>query len=126
MPNSETSVQPLIAVIITFFQREAGLLSRALRSVSDQVDVKVSTIIVVDDGSPAPERTEIATFSESERLHITLIKQPNAGVSAARNRGLDALLEAIELIAFLDSDDRWVHQPIWFERTNYAQNLQHI
>ena len=111
MTDSETSAVPIpIAVIIPYFQREAGLLSRALRSVFDQVDVKVSTIIVVDDGSPAPARTEIATFSESERSHITLIEQPNAGVSAARNRGLDALPEAIELIAFLDSDDRWVPQ----------------
>jgi succinoglycan biosynthesis protein ExoW len=110
MTDSEASVQPSIAVIIPYFQREAGLLSRALRSVFDQVDVKVSTIIVVDDGSPAPAQSEIAAFSDSERSRVILIEQPNAGVSSARNRGLDALPDSIELIAFLDSDDRWVPQ----------------
>ena len=41
-----------IAVVIPFFPREPGLLSRAVRSVLEQRDVGDPLIFVVDDSSP--------------------------------------------------------------------------
>ena len=38
---------------------------------------------------------------------LTLIRQANQGVAAARNTALDALGEEVTAIAFLDSDDYW-------------------
>lgn len=59
-------------------------------------------LIFVDDGSTDTSATQIAAFNDPR---IRLIRQANAGVSAARNRALQAA--SSELIAFLDADDTW-------------------
>lgn len=102
-PNTNTSH---VAAIIPFYQRSPGLLLRAVRSALGQT-VGAPSIIVVDDGSPIPASEELSRLNASERMHITLLGQPNAGPGAARNRALSALPNQIEHVAFLDSDDRW-------------------
>ncbi len=96
-----------IAVIIPYYQRRIGLLAEALTSVFAQTAPNVVSIIVIDDGSPHPALAELADFSTVERSRIMLIEQKNAGVSAARNKGIDSLSPDIDLVAFLDPDDRW-------------------
>lgn len=94
-----------ISVIIPYFQREPGILRRALESVVMQrlpADYEVE-VIVVDDGSPVSAQAE--TFSPP--FHLNIIPQANAGVAAARNTGLKAVERATKYIAFLDSDDSW-------------------
>jgi succinoglycan biosynthesis protein ExoW len=63
--------------------------------------------IVVDDGSPHPAADELGEHLGS-RGRVELVRQDNAGPGAARNRGLEsaAAWEA-DLVAFIDSDDRW-------------------
>src|SRR5690606_14922552 len=56
-------------------------------------------IIVVDDGSSSP-------LHLPRHPIVRVVRQPNAGVSAARNRGINESTE--ELIAFLDHDDVWL------------------
>lgn len=56
--------------------------------------------VVVDDGS-AEDLSWVAELDE----RITLHRQPNAGVSVARNEGVR--LTSGSLVAFLDQDDRW-------------------
>lgn len=63
--------------------------------------------VVVDDGSDEDLGWVAALDSR-----IVLVRQANAGVSAARNRGV-ADTES-ELIAFLDQDDVWL--PTYLER----------
>lgn len=62
-------------------------------------------LIVVDDGSTddGPARVEALA-----RMHpaLRLLRQPNAGVSAARNRGV--LASMAEYVAFLDADDLYL------------------
>jgi glycosyltransferase involved in cell wall biosynthesis len=60
-------------------------------------------IIVVDDGSSdeGPLLVEQAAIK-----NLTLIRQSNQGVSAARNTGIAAA--KCEYIAFLDADDEWL------------------
>ena len=96
-----------IGVVIPYFQRKPGLLAGAVRSVLGQEDARATSIVIVDDGSPLPARTELATLPEAARDRVHLIEQTNAGVSAARNRALDAMPDDTEFIAFLDSDDSW-------------------
>ena len=58
------------------------------------------TMVVVDDGSTDGTSGVVRSFSDSR---LGLIGQPNAGVSAARNRGIGAL--ACDATLFLDGDD---------------------
>jgi glycosyltransferase involved in cell wall biosynthesis len=60
-----------------------------------------SEVIVVDDGST----NNTGEVVKREFPEVLLIRQPNRGVSAARNRGISEARG--EWIAFLDSDDEW-------------------
>lgn len=95
-----SAVRELISVIVPLYNKRSTI-ERALRSVSDQVDV-TTEVIVVDDGSTDGS----GEFVESlDRANINLIRQPNAGPGAARNRG--AAAASGSLLAFLDADDEW-------------------
>lgn len=59
-------------------------------------------IIVVDDGS----QDDLEEALSSVRANIRLIHQENAGVAAARNRGIRE--STGEYICFLDADDIWL------------------
>lgn len=99
-----------LAVIIPFFQHEAGILARALRSVRQQriPEGWLIDVIVVDDGSPCSVDAETRNFTFDGPLRLRMIRQENGGVAAARNRALDEVdKEDTALIAFLDSDDIW-------------------
>lgn len=61
-------------------------------------------IIVVDDGSQDETPVVLAELA-SRHPEIRVVRQDNAGVSAARNAGLAALLPQTTLVSFLDSDD---------------------
>lgn len=101
--------QAAVAVLIPFYQRQPGILKRALESVVAQSlppGVTV-TCIIVDDGSPVPAEGELPVLRGTPRFKFSVIKQVNGGVSAARNAGLDALPENTAFVACLDSDDHW-------------------
>lgn len=93
---------PLVSTIIPTFNR-AETIMRAVESVLIQ-DYQPHELIVVDDGSE--DETESLLKPLADKGALLLIKQDNRGVSAARNRGLEAARG--ELIAFLDSDDQWL------------------
>jgi glycosyltransferase involved in cell wall biosynthesis len=58
-------------------------------------------LVVIDDGSSDGTGATVSTFADTR---ICLVRQPNAGVSAARNRGRLAL-PAADACLFLDADD---------------------
>lgn len=97
-----------IAVIIPYYQRDSGILTRSLLSIQDQTRFSsIVKIIIVDDGSPAPAADELRSFDQSFLEKVQLIKKENGGVSKARNTALDATPPEATIIAFLDSDDCW-------------------
>jgi CDP-glycerol glycerophosphotransferase len=59
-------------------------------------------IIVVDDGSP-DRSYEIAAGIARTTNRIKIVRQPNGGLSAARNAGIRAATGAY--LTFVDSDD---------------------
>jgi succinoglycan biosynthesis protein ExoW len=97
-----------VAVIIPFYQKQQGILSKAIRSALKQVFVGQSTIIVIDDSSPVPAKVELADIMRDHPGRVVIIEQANAGPAAARNKGLDHVPPGTEYVAFLDSDDEWV------------------
>ncbi|MGF1477022.1 MAG: glycosyltransferase [Geminicoccaceae bacterium] len=67
-------------------------------------------MIVVDDGSPEPVEPVVA--KANGRLHVTCLRQENAGPAKARNRGAAAAQG--QYLAFTDDDCR--PEPTWLER----------
>jgi succinoglycan biosynthesis protein ExoW len=94
------------SVIIPYYQREPGVLQRALASVFSQSHQDFD-VIVVDDSSPLPVEAEVGILPPAERARIAVIKQANAGPGGARNTGLDHVPADSACVAFLDSDDEW-------------------
>ncbi|MDB4353650.1 glycosyltransferase family 2 protein, partial [bacterium] len=71
-----------------------------IQSVSNQTH-PVDEILVIDDGST----DDSATVARSASPKVRVIRQDNAGESAARNRGIDE--SSGDLLAFIDADDIW-------------------
>ena len=94
---------PLISIIIPAYN-VSPWLSATLHSVQDQTFTNWECIIV-DDGS-----TDNPATCVPDDPRFRLIRQANAGVSTARNRGLDEAQGT--LIAFLDGDDIWHPQAL--------------
>lgn len=94
--------RPAVSVIVPTFNR-AGLLPRAIGSVLGQ-SFEDFEVLIVDDGS-TDETAEVVARYEDPRVRY-LAQPRNAGVSAARNRGLREARG--DLVAFLDSDDEWL------------------
>lgn len=90
---------PLVSVIIPVFNG-THFLPDAIRNVVSQ-DIGKLEIIVVDDGSTEDVGAALGALP----VDVRLLRQSNAGPSAARNRGLAAA--AGDYVAFLDVDDLW-------------------
>jgi len=89
-----------VSVIIPFYNSE-NYLGRCIDSAVRQTYEDIE-IILINDGS-VDGSAEIARSYADNDSRIRLISQENSGVSAARNKGLDA--SAGDLITFIDSDD---------------------
>lgn len=89
-----------VSVVIPTFNR-ARFLGAAVQSIRDQSHA-CTEIVIVDDGSTDDTAQVVAGLGEG----ILYVKQANAGPAAARNRGIQEATG--DLVAFLDTDDRWL------------------
>lgn len=90
----------LVSVIVPVYN-VAPYLREALDSVVNQT-YKDLEIIIVEDGSTDGSADICEEYADSD-ARIKLIKQPNKGLSGARNTGLE--IATGDLVAFVDSDD---------------------
>jgi glycosyltransferase involved in cell wall biosynthesis len=89
-----------VSVVIPTYNR-ARFLPAAVASVRAQ-SYPCDEIVIVDDGSSDNTSEVVAALGPGVRL----IRQANSGPAAARNRGIDEARG--DLVAFLDTDDRWL------------------
>jgi glycosyltransferase involved in cell wall biosynthesis len=92
----------VVSVIIPAYNA-AETISATIQSAQRQTYHPLE-IIVVDDGSKDATAEIVSEFQRQDD-RVSLIRQENSGVAAARNRGLSAAHGS--LIAPLDADDLW-------------------
>ena len=92
-------LRPLVSIVIPAYNG-AATIRRAVESALAQT-YQPTEIIVVDDGSTDDTAAALSQLGANVRC----VRQPNAGPSAARNRGVRE--SRGEIIAFLDADDVW-------------------
>lgn len=92
--------QPLVSIIVPVFNTSA-YLKRCLDSLIGQTLYDIE-IICIDDGSTDNSIDILNTYAQKDR-RIKIIRQQNAGQSAARNAGIKAA--SGRYIGFVDSDD---------------------
>ncbi len=93
-----------ISVVVPAYN-SSRFIEAALDSVVAQT-LAPREIIIIDDGSTDDTFERIQHWQAKTKLNITLLKQANQGVSAARNHGIRNATG--NWIALLDADDIWL------------------
>ncbi len=94
------TITPRLSVVIPLYNKRESI-ARTLQSVLAQ-ELPVHEVVVVDDGSTDGSGEVVEQLGSPL---VRLIRQANAGVSVARNRGVEEATG--DFIALLDADDRW-------------------
>ncbi|MFD6590390.1 CDP-glycerol glycerophosphotransferase family protein [Streptomyces anulatus] len=97
---------PLLSVVVPVHNVEA-YLEDCLRSVAEQT-LEAIEVVMVDDGSTDGSARIAAEFAARDG-RFRLVRQQNAGLSAARNTGVRHTTPTVPYLAFADSDDIVVH-----------------
>jgi glycosyltransferase involved in cell wall biosynthesis len=103
VPSPDSSSRPTDGHAVTVVvpcHDAAPFIADTIRSVLGQTR-PVDEILVVDDGSSDGSAGIAESFGEPVRV----VRQPNRGECAARNRGVQEARG--DIIAFLDADDLW-------------------
>lgn len=95
---------PQISVIVPIYRVE-DCLRQCVDSVLGQSAADLE-VILVDDGSPDGCAEICAEYAALDR-RVKVIRQPNQGLAAARNTGIEAARG--EYLAFVDADD-WIDE----------------
>lgn len=90
----------MLTVIIPLYNKEKHIIE-TLQSVLNQT-YKHFEVLVVDDGSTD---NSVEYLNRLKDCRIRIISQTNAGVSSARNTGIEN--SKYDWITFLDADDLW-------------------
>lgn len=93
-------------VVVPVYNRATVILA-TLESIARQT-VRPGRLVVVDDGSTDDTAEAVETWINVARppFPSQLVRSPHVGAAAARNVGF-ATLQAVDYVAFLDSDDCW-------------------
>ena len=96
-----SSTTPLFSIIIAAYN-DWDPLDQCLQSLAQQADGPGFEVIIADDGSTEPAPEFIRQWQRY--YHLTIDRQPHAGISTARNRG--AQISRGSVLLFVDADSR--------------------
>lgn len=110
-------MKPRFSIIVPLYNK-APYVRHALESIAAQT-FRDYEVIVVDDGSTDGSLDVVRDFVRNDGMsrlrlnepltlndgRLTILSQPNAGVAAARNNGVEK--SKGEYVCFLDADDWW-------------------
>lgn len=110
MQTKQTDTQniqaPLVSFIITTYNLPTEYLTECLKSILQlSLNSKEREIILVDDGSDISPLSGLTEFLKD----IIYLRQPNQGVSVARNYGM--MIAKGKFIQFVDGDDYLIQTP---------------
>jgi GT2 family glycosyltransferase len=100
----QTGDGPRVSIVIPAYNRER-YVGRALDGVLAQTMTQWEAV-VFDDGSTDDTAAVAQQYADTDP-RIRVVRGPNGGVAAARNRGWAATDSRSEFVIFLDSDDVW-------------------
>lgn len=97
------SRQPPLVSVVTAAYNMGRYIGETVDSILAQTHERLE-LIVVDDGSTDDTPAVLAAYAGDPR--VRLLRQANAGQTAAKNRGLREARG--EFVGFCDADDRWL------------------
>lgn len=100
--EAHTAERPLFSIVIAVYEDWAPL-EQCLRSLDQQREGVNFEVIIVDDGSGQAAPTFISRWTTC--FPLTIVRQSHAGISAARNRGVQ--VSKGEVLLFTDADCRF-------------------
>lgn len=109
---------PLVSVVIPTYN-QPDLLAVALDSVLAQT-LRDREVIVINDGCTDDTLDRLQKYGDA----IRVISQPNGGIGAARNRGIDEARG--KYVAPLDHDDYWMSEKLQVQAEFLEANPQCI
>ncbi len=95
----------LFSVVIPVYNVEQYLAETLDSVIAQTIGFENIQIILVNDGSPDNSEEICVRYRDRYPDNIVYVKQENAGVSAARNNGIQYIRG--KYVNFLDSDDCW-------------------
>jgi GT2 family glycosyltransferase len=109
----KAGLPPRVTVVVPAYN-SAKVLGACLRSLFAQTyPLDRYAIIVVDDGSADDTAAVACGLATGWDGQLTVVRKANGGPASARNAGIAATDDAVDVIAFLDAD--CVAEPTWLE-----------
>ena len=109
----------MISVVIPLYNKALSI-TRCLNSVNTQSELP-DELIIINDGSQDNSLEIVKNWeAENTKIECQIIDQLNQGVSYTRNKGVE--LSRNNFVAFLDADDEWHKDFIFYAKKNILRN----
>lgn len=104
--TSPSEAHPLVSFVITYYNQPVQILCACINSIlALSLTDDNREIIIIDDGSEVSPMNGLMQYGNA----IVYVRQPNGGLSIARNKGIE--VSTGTYIQFVDADDQLLKSP---------------
>jgi hypothetical protein len=101
--TSIQETQPLVTFIVTFYNLPVQMLCECINSIMAlSLKPEEREILIIDDGSEVSPMNGLMQYGDE----IIYVRQPNGGLSVARNKGIETATG--KYLQFVDADDHLI------------------